>query len=69
MADVVSPKKCRWCGVGMERCGDGAKGVWMCRLCDLYPHATEALTKAQRMNLAKEAGVELEKRERGRGLR
>ena len=64
MAGVVSPKKCRWCGEGMDWCGTSDKGAWMCRICDLYPHATEPLTKTQRMNIAKTASVELELRER-----
>jgi len=46
-------------------------GAWVCPICDLYPFITEPLEKGRRMNIAKTAGLELERRrkEHGKGMR
>ena len=57
-------KMCQ-CGSLMSQVND--KEIWMCSLCDLWPHNTEVLGKTERMNIAKAASEELDRRRRRDG--
>jgi hypothetical protein len=49
---------------GEKELTDREKKVWVCRICDLWPFVTQELGKTERMNIAKGAGLEIERREK-----